>query len=246
MKFGVSASIRAAEPADETLARLERIARWRFDGVELHVHDPLDLDAIRIVRHQLTHLGLEATVAGIAEPSVPFERHVRDLVDACALLDAHVLCGPLASAEDRLGVAMLAGVTTYAAERGVTIALGGRDDSADASALTLAETCRLVDAVGDPNLGVLYNTYQAHIAESSISSAILAAGARLRHVQIAENDDAIPGTGQVGWSETFVALDAIRYDGWYVIDARHDERVEAIALGGLRFLRRHRSVVAPV
>jgi len=246
VKFGVSASIRAAEPADECLARLERIARWRFDGVELHVHDPLDLETIRAVRQQLTHLGLETTVAGVAKPSVPFERHVRELVDACALLDAHVLCGPLAFASDRPGVAMLAGVTTYAAERGVTIALGGRDDSAGSSALTLAETCRLVDAVGDPNLGVLYNTYQAHVAESSISSAILSAGARLRHVQVAENDDAVPGSGQVGWAETFAALDAIRYDGWYVIDARHDERVEAIAPGGLRFLLRQRVVATPL
>ncbi len=246
MKFGVSASIRAAETTGESLARLERIAHWQFDGVELHLHDPLDLDSIRAIRKQLAQLGLEATVAGVPTPSVPFERHVRDLVDACALLDAHMLCGPLASASDRSGVALLADITAYAAERGVTLALGGRDDSVGSSGLTLAETCRLVDAVGHPNLGVLYNTYQAHVAESSISSAILAAGARLRHVQIAENDDAIPGNGQVGWPETFAALDAIRYDGWYVIDARHDERVEGIAPGGLRFLRRHRSLATPL
>ena len=240
MKFGVSVSIRTAEPTGEKLALLERISSWRFDGVELHVHDPLNLDSIRVIRQHLAGLGLEATVAGAPKPSVPLERHVRDLVDACALLDAHVLCGPFALTSDRAGVGMLAGVTAYAAARGVTLTLGGRDDSGGSSALTLAETCRLVDAVGDPNLGILYNTYQVHIAESSISSAILAAGARLRHVQIAENDDAVPGTGQVGWSETFAALDVIRYDGWYVVDARRDEHVEAIAPGGLRFLKRHR------
>lgn len=240
MKFGVSVSIRTADSTGERVALLERIARWNFDGVELHVHDPLDLDSIRVVRQHLAGLGLEATVAGAHKPSVPLERHVRGLVDACALLDAHMLCGPLAVADDRAGVAMLACVAAYATERGVALALGGRDDSIESSALTLAETCRLVDAVGDPNVGVLYNTYQAHIAESSIGSAILAAGTRLRHVQIAENDNAIPGTGQVGWSETFAALDVIRYDGWYVIDARHDDDVEAIAQAGLRFLRRHR------
>lgn len=241
MKFGVSAPIRSAEPTAEQLTRLERIAHWRFDGVELHVHDPLALDSIRAVRQQLTVLGLEATVAGLVRPSVPFEQHVRELVDACALLDAHVLCASFPCVGDVAGVTMLAGAAAYAAEHGVTLALGGRDDSAGSSALTLAETCRLVDAVGDPNLGVLYNTYQAHVAESSISSAILSTGDRLRHVQIAENDDAIPGSGQVGWSETFAALDAIGYDGWYVIDARHDERVDAIAAGGLRFLRQHRA-----
>ncbi len=234
------APLSSAEPASELLARLERIARWGFDGVELRLRDPLDLDLLRAARSRLTRLGLEVTVAGIAQTAVPTERQLRGLIDACAVLDAHLLCGPFSFAGDGSGVAVLAGIAACAGALGVTLALGGRDDSADASALTLAATCRLVDAVGAPNLGVLYNTYQAHVTESSIGSAILAAGPRLRHVQIAENDRAAPGSGQVGWSETFAALDAIGYDGWYAIDARRDEDVEAIALEGLRFLRRHR------
>jgi len=241
----VSVPVGTVESTGETFARLDRIAGWRFDGVELHLRDPRDLDAIRDVRKNLTALGLQATIAGVLEPSVPFARHMCELIDACAMLDAQVLCGQLAiDCDDR--IAMLADIAAYAAEHGVTIALGGRDDSVGASALTFAETCRLVDAVGNPNLGILYNTYQAHLAESSISSAILSIGERMRHVQIVENDDAIPGTGQVGWSETFAALDAIHYDGWYVIDARRDEHVEAIAQDGLQFLRRHREREARV
>lgn len=234
------APLSTAEPTSEALARLERIARWGFDGVELQLRDPLDLDLLRVARGHLTRLGLEVTVAGIAQPAVLTERHLRGLIDACAILDARLLCGLFSFAGGGSGVAMLAGIAAYAGELGVTLALGGRDDSPDSSALTLAATCRLVDEIGEPNLGVLYNTYQAHVTESSISSAILAAGPRLRHVQIAENDRAAPGSGQVGWSETFAALDAIGYDGWYAIDARRDEDVEAIAPEGLRFLRRHR------
>ncbi len=240
MRFGVSVWVGTVESTAETLGLVTRIAGLPFDGVELHLHDPRDLGAIRDIRHHLTRLGLATTVAGVLRSSVPFERHLRDLIDACAMLDAQVLCGQLAFSDDRDAVAMLAGIAAYAAEHGVTIALGGRDDSMGSAALTFAQTCRLVDAVGNPNVGILYNTYQAHVAESSISSAILSIGERMRHVQIAENDDAIPGSGQVGWPETFAALDAIHYDGWYVIDARRDGRVEAIAQDGLRFLSRHR------
>ncbi len=240
MKFGVAVAISNAEPPADRLARLERIARAGFDGVELHLADTPDLDSIRVVRDHLTRFRLEATVADTAPSSIATEPHIRGLIDACAVLDAHLLCGLFQFTDDRFGVAMLAGVAAHAGELGVTLALGGRDDSVDCSARTLGEACRLVDAVGEPNLGVLYNTYQAHVAESSISGAILSAGARLRHVQIAENDNAAPGTGQVGWSETFAALDAIGYDGWYVIEARRDEDVEGIAVAGLRFLHSRR------
>jgi len=61
VKFGVAVSIADVEPGVDRLARLERIARWGFDGVELHLPDTLDLDSIRIVRDDLTRLGLEAT-----------------------------------------------------------------------------------------------------------------------------------------------------------------------------------------
>lgn len=244
MKFGVAVSMSNAEPIADWIARLERISRWGFDGVEWHLNDTLDLDSIRVVRHHLTRLGLEATVAATVantmKSSIETGSHIRELIDACAVLDAHLLCGLSQFAGDRSDVAMLAGMATCAGQLGVTLALGGRDDGVDFSARTLAQTCRLVDAVRKPNLGVLYNTYQAHMTESSISGAILSAAARLRHVQIAENDHAPPGSGQVGWSETFAALDAIGYDGWYVIDARRDEDVEAIAVAGLRFLNRHR------
>lgn len=245
MRFGVSVSVASADSTGETLARVGRIAGWRFDGVELHLHDPLDFAALRDLRRRLTELGLHATVAGVLTSSVPFERHLRELIDACAILDAQVLCGQLACAGNGR-VATLAAVAAYAAEHGVTIALGGRDDSAGSAALSFAQTCRLVDAVGHANVGILFNTYQAHVAESSIGSAILSIGERMRHVQIAENDDAIPGSGQVGWSETFAALDAIHYDGWYVIDAKRDERVESIAQEGLRFLRRRRNAESSV
>lgn len=104
----------------------------------------------------------------------------------------------------------------------------------------MAEISRLVDAAGARNVGVLYNTYRAHVEEPSISSAVLSAGDRLRHVQIAENDGAVPGAGQARWGETFAALDAIRYDGWYV-DTRDEADADRAALEGLRFLQRHRA-----
>lgn len=218
-------------------ARVERFARNGFDGVEIHVDEPLNLPALHSVRRRLAGLGLGVAVAGGTSGARPLDRHVRELVDACAVLDAHLLCGPFAALAVRDGTAALADAVAYARELGVTLALGGSDRGAP---LTVTETARLVDALGAPNAGVLYNTYRAHVDEPSASGAILAAGNRLAHVQIVDNDGVPPGSGQVRWSETFAALDAVRYDGWYVVETKPGDD-DATALAGLRFLQRHRA-----
>ena len=38
-------------------------------------------------------------------------------------------------------------------------------------------------------------------------------------VHISENDRSIPGTGHVHWDETFDTLQAVKYDGWMVVEA---------------------------
>jgi len=237
MNFGVKAFATGAKANLERRDRLERVAALGFDGVELCVDDPLDLDSIREISRLLARLGLRATVAGSWDASVRLDEHVCRLLDACALLDADTLCGTFRFSLNPAGIAALSTVAHYASLLGITLALGGRDDVRP-RACTVAEASRLVDAVGSQSLGIAYNTYQAHVQESSISAAILSAGKRIRYVQIADNDQAVPGSGQVGWSETFAALEAIEYDGWYVIDADRDQDVERFAVGGLEFLRR--------
>ncbi|HEY3228822.1 MAG TPA: TIM barrel protein, partial [Roseiflexaceae bacterium] len=55
-----------------------------------------------------------------------------------------------------------------------------------------------------------------------------AAGPRLRHVHVCENDRGTPGSGHVPWDEVAAALREIGYDGPVVIESFTD-RVKTIA-----------------
>ena len=68
-------------------------------------------------------------------------------------------------------------------------------------------------------MGILYDTYHAHLEEKNVSDAIRCCSSYLSHVHISENDRSTPGEGQVRWHETFTALKAVDYRGWLVIEA---------------------------
>jgi D-psicose/D-tagatose/L-ribulose 3-epimerase len=92
-----------------------------------------------------------------------------------------------------------------------------------------------------------------NIEEKSLAGAVRAAGDKIFHVQVAENDRGVPGTGHVPWREFFDALDDVGYDGQIVVESFLPTVAEiaravslwrpvapsmdAIAEGGLQFLR---------
>jgi sugar phosphate isomerase/epimerase len=235
VKFGVTASgcdVRV-DPAF-----LQDIAKAGFEGIELPVRDPINLQVMRYAHERLRAMQLEVTVAGDSSPTLPLDIHLCRLIDVCTVLDARMLSGPFGSVSDVHLIDALKVAAAYAERFGVTIALSAPANRDELASGTVSALVRVVDAVGASNVGVVYNTFDAHADETSIGSAILAAGHRIKHVQLAENNGAAPGRGQVRWNEIFAALDAIRYDGWYMIDVKRDADVNALL--GLSFLRRHR------
>jgi len=81
------------------------------------------------------------------------------------------------------------------------------------------QTVRLVDEVGHPRCGALYDTFHANIEEKDPVGAIATYGPRIAHVHISENDRSTPGAGHVPFPETFAALKAACYDGWLTVEA---------------------------
>jgi D-psicose/D-tagatose/L-ribulose 3-epimerase len=84
---------------------------------------------------------------------------------------------------------------------------------------TMAASTRLVEAVGQPNYGVLYDTFHANIEEKDPVGVIAPQIARITHVHLSENDRGTPGKGHIPWRATLAALRAGGYNGWYVIEA---------------------------
>jgi sugar phosphate isomerase/epimerase len=101
---------------------------------------------------------------------------------------------------------------------------------------TTADALALCDEINHSNVGILFDTFHANIAEKGIGAACRTAGRRLKHVHSCENDRRIPGSGHVEWQEFFQALRNLNYDDWLTIESF------GFALGeleGVKFLKRN-------
>lgn len=82
---------------------------------------------------------------------------------------------------------------------------------------------RLLEAVDDPNLGVILDTAHQHAQKELLPLSIMKLGKRIRYVHVADNDGRDnrhlpPGAGNIDWDEVFRSLKQIGYDGFFATD----------------------------
>jgi D-psicose/D-tagatose/L-ribulose 3-epimerase len=241
MKFGINLYLWADHMDDSLIPVLESLREIGYDGVEVPIYD-LDQTMWAHWARCLDELGLQRTANTVIAPEHnpvspdPAVReaayqHMQAVVDCCAAVGSSLLCGPHqvalgvftgsgpTSEEWKRSVEHLRRVAEYAAGAGVVLA----EEVANRFELyhlnTLEQAIRFVDEVGHPNSCIHHDTFHAHIEEKHPADAIRAAGRRIGHVHISENDRGVPGTGSVAWNETFAALRDINYDGWLTVEA---------------------------
>jgi D-psicose/D-tagatose/L-ribulose 3-epimerase len=78
---------------------------------------------------------------------------------------------------------------------------------------------RFCDEVGQPGIGILFDTFHANIEEKDVAQAIETAAPHLVHFHACENDRGAPGSGHVDWPNVFGTLKRIGYDGWVTIES---------------------------
>ena len=161
------------------------------------------------------------------------------------------------SRADRLGRAAdaLGSVAARFGERGITLGIEAVNRFETDLVNTAAEALALALATGAVNVGVHLDTFHMNIEERSISAALVAAGDRLVHVHLVDNDRGAPGNGHIDWTDVFTGLAASGYDGWLGLelfvqaglpvspDLRIWRPIEAdptaAAVAGLAFVTRH-------
>ena len=219
-----------------------RLKAAGYDGVELPLFDGTP-EHYRRVGQAVREAGLRCT--GIA--IIPDEArncasadgaaraaglaHLRWAIDCLQAAGGEVLCGPF---YQPLGV--FSGVPPLPEEL-VRVAEVHRAAAGHAAAArvqlaveplnrfecyllnTMEASARLVEAVGLPNYGILYDTFHANIEEKDPVGVIASQIGHIKHVHLSENDRGTPGKGHIPWGPTLTALRAGGYDGWYVIEA---------------------------
>jgi sugar phosphate isomerase/epimerase len=151
---------------------------------------------------------------------------------------------PRGEAEDRAvlldGLAELDG---HAARVGAFLALEPLNRYEDHMVNRLEQAVELIETAGLTSVKVLADTYHMNIEEDEPTSALVAAAARLGHVQVSDSNRLQPGAGHLDWAALLSTLDAVGYQGHLAVECRlRGEPATAIAsIPG--FLRRYEATV---
>lgn len=275
MKFGVNTLLWTAAFDREHLGLLPRLKERGFDGVEIARFD-FNGFPVADVRRALESNALGCTFCSALTGSLSLisddasvrsaaRKFLEDGIRIAADLGAKIFTGPFLSPvgylpgrrrteeEWRRAVEGLQSLGPVLAANDVTLAIEPLNRFETYFLNTAADAVALCEAVEDPRVGVLLDTFHANIEEKQIGEAFRSLGRHLKHVHTCENDRGIPGSGHVEWKDVFSALQAVGYDGWLVIESFGFSikeiaaaaciwrdlapSVEAIADEGLSFLR---------
>ena len=277
MKIGASTFIWVSPFSSKTLDLIERAHDLGFDILEICVEDPKTIHPESILG-RLEENGLETTICGAFGPNRDASsgdasirdqavRYIKRCVDIAQQLNSQVVAGPMYSAvgKTRLlsprekeqqwqwAIDSLRKAGDYAGERNVKLALEPLNRFETDFINTAEQGLELVGRIGNPNVGLLLDTFHMNVEEKDSGAAIRKAGARIFHFHACENDRGTPGTGQVRWDVIKGALFEAGYAGPVVIEAFNRDIKEiaravalwrplaaspdALASDGLRFLR---------
>ena len=241
MKFGLNMLLYTAAFSKKAFPAMKKLARMGFDGVEIPLIDPCSVDAAG-TKKALDACGLQVTTSAvvgeksnlISDNATVRKAGVKCLKTAIkktADMGGTLMCGPVYSPCGKLvgrprtkqewdrAVKALREAARYAQDFGVTIAVEPLNRFETYFLNTIGDAAQLAKDVGEKNLGIMVDTFHAHMEEKDTAAAIKKAGRLVKHVHACCNDRGVPGSGQIRWETIFPALKAIKYDGWMVIEA---------------------------
>jgi D-psicose/D-tagatose/L-ribulose 3-epimerase len=241
--LGLSSFVLASPFSDSDGAAYDRTAAHGFDLIEVCVENPALLSAEAIMAHA-ERTGLQVGICGAfgAERDVSHEdpeqrargvAYLKGCIDLAAAVGSPHVAGPmyaptgqarLLSPEDRAAqrrraAESLREAADHAGERGVRLAVEPLNRFETDLVNTTEQGLELCAEVGRDNVGLLIDTFHMNIEEKDLGRAVRAAGDKVFHVQVAENDRGTPGSGHVPWAAFFAALREIDYRGQIVVES---------------------------
>jgi len=133
--------------------------------------------------------------------------------------------GPTAE-EFEYAVSGLKEVANYAKDYGVSLCLEPANRYENYMINTVEDSLKMLDAIDEPNVGLLLDSYHMNIEEKDMYKSIVSAKDRIFHFHVNENDRGIPGTGHIPWDDVFRALKDINYDKVVAVESFVDNTID--------------------
>jgi len=243
MKFGINTFLFTSPFTNKNTRLFRQFKAWGFDGVEIVVENPTDIDPA-FVRSQLDRHGLICTsICGCFPTSRDLRgtktqqrasiNYLKRLVDMAGILGTDIIMGPVYSAVGRAEAVSrtayqsqwrtvrghLQTICAYAEAKGKMICLEPLNRFETDFLNTVEQGLQLIREVGSPALKLGLDTFHMNIEEKNPAAAIRRAGRHLGHFHASANDRGTPGNDHVDWRGAAGALQDIRYDGAVVIES---------------------------
>ena len=241
MKFGINTLLWTAGFDASHLALLPKFKSWGFDGVEIARFDFAGFPA-EDIRRAANSEGLDtifcsaltgtcSLVSDDAAIRSGAREFLRKGIETAARVGAKVFLGPFCApvglllgrrrTEDewKRAVEGLASLVPDLKAHDVTLAVEPLNRFETYFLNLDVDAAKLCAEVGDPHVGILFDTFHANIEEKSLAAGLSAVGPHLAHVHACENDRGIPGSGHVEWPSLFKSLKDRKYEGWVVIES---------------------------
>ena len=258
----VTVPVPVALASGDFAERLKKAARWGYDGVELMVARPDELEAAAL-RSQIADAGLE--VAAIASGAVYMvdkltllaadselmrkaAARLHALIDFAAAVGAPIVTiggfrGRLAWAgEGARGklTEILRNAAARAADQRVRLVLEPLNRYESDMIHNTTEALAFFGEVGHSHLGLLLDTFHVNIEEPSITECFrqgMAAG-RLWHVHLGDNNRLPPGEGHFDFASAVSTLKESGYTGYLSAELLPRPDPDAAAEATIRHMRR--------
>jgi 5-keto-L-gluconate epimerase len=237
-------------------------AQWGYDGVELHLLHPAEIDRDEVKRLQLQHglgiptlgTGMAARVEGLtfSDPD-PDIRHravkrIREQIELAAFLGSAVTLGSLLgrvgteSAERTIrregALACLEECCEAADEAGVTLLLEPLNRYENDYLNTFQEALDVMTKIRRPNLKLLADTFHMNIEEADMEGSLRKAASYLGLVHLADSNRQAPGHGHLDVDGILKTLRDLNYEGYLSFEVLPLPNPRQAAEDGICLVRR--------
>ena len=269
MTFGINTFLFTSPFTNISTRLFPQFKQWGFDGVEIAVENPADIDP-GFVKSQLNRHGLVCTSVCACFPPTRDLRgtkaqqratigYLKQLVGIADVLGTKIIMGPLYSATGRADAVPVAEykkqwrtvrshlktICNHAEAHGKIICLEPLNRFETDFINTVEQGLQMIAEVKSPALKLLLDTFHTNIEEKNPATAIRRAGRHLGHFHASASDRGTPGNDHLDWSGIAKALKDIRYDGAVVIESfTQDVKVIARAAAIWRKMEPNRDDIA--
>lgn len=221
---------------------IEKAARIGYDVLEFQAQALLDMSDRELseVKHVAESVGIELTYSLGLDPAFDISspdnavrnggiEYLTNIMKQIKKMEGRLLSGVsyagwgVPSDKDKRvrlshSVNSMKSLARIASELGITYGIEAVNRFEGILINTAAEAREYVEMVGNPNVGILLDTYHMNIEEANIGDAIRTAGDKLVGFHVGENNRTCPGRGHLNWEKIVQALRDVNYKGRIVAE----------------------------